>query len=51
MVKTKLAVAALLNDFRFLASSKTRRNLVIDPSTTSILFNVSDGIYTKVIKV
>ncbi|EFA04674.1 probable cytochrome P450 6a23 [Tribolium castaneum] len=51
MVKTKLAVAALLNNFRFLASSKTRRNLAIDPSTTSILFNVSEGIYTKIIKV
>ncbi|XP_063914147.1 cytochrome P450 6k1-like [Zophobas morio] len=51
MVMAKLAVASLLNQFGFIPSSKTRRHLDIDPSTTSILFNVANGIYTKVVKI
>ncbi|XP_068905352.1 cytochrome P450 6a2-like isoform X1 [Tenebrio molitor] len=51
MVKTKLAVASLLNEFKFIPSCRTRKHLSIDPSTTSILFNVPDGIHTKIVKI
>jgi cytochrome P450 family 6 len=51
MVKTKLAIASLLNEFKFIPSCRTRKHLSIDPSTTSILFNVPDGIYSKIVKI
>jgi cytochrome P450 family 6 len=50
-MQTKLGLATLLNNFKFLPSTKTPRHLVIDPSTTTIALNVLNGVRTKIIKI
>jgi cytochrome P450 family 6 len=50
-MQTKLGLATLLNNFKFLPSTKTPRHLVIDPSTTTIALNVLNGVHTKIIKI
>ncbi|KAJ3656518.1 hypothetical protein Zmor_015590 [Zophobas morio] len=51
LIQTKLALAAVLNDFQFVPAQGSSRHLVIDPSTTSVVFSVKGGIYLKIKKI
>jgi hypothetical protein len=50
-MQTKLGLATLLTNFKFLPSTKTPRYLVINPSTTIITLNMLNGRHTKIIKI
>lgn len=49
-MQTKLGLATLLNDFKFSTSPKSPRHLAVDPSTTTIVFSILNGIHTKIVK-
>jgi cytochrome P450 family 6 len=50
-MQTKLGLATLLNNFKFFPSPKSPRHLVVDPSSTTIVFSVLNGVHTKIVKV
>ncbi|EFA04605.1 cytochrome P450 6a2 [Tribolium castaneum] len=51
LMQTKLGLATLLNDFKFYPSPKSPRHLAVDPSTTTLVFSVLNGVHTKIVKV
>ncbi|RZC32715.1 cytochrome P450 6a2, partial [Asbolus verrucosus] len=50
LMQTKLGLASLLNDFKFFPSDKSPRHLAIDPSTTTLVLSVLNGVHTKIVK-